>query len=395
MPERWAWVEVDLAAVRANVRWLRQVSAPAAVWAVVKANGYGHGAVTVARAALDAGAAGLAVALVEEGVELREAGLQAPILVLSEPPAPWMPVAVAHRLELIVYSPAGIAAAAEAAAAVAATPGHEPLAVHLKLDTGMRRVGAHPRDAVALAKQILDQPSLRLAAVATHLAVADDTSHPATPAQLASFAEALAALRDAGIDPPAVHAANSAGAIAHPAARYTLVRAGIAMYGLSPAPRMAELTAPLRPALSLKAKVSFVKHVAGGEQVSYGLRHTFTTGTTVATLPLGYADGVPRRLFQTGGQVLLGGQRCPIVGVVTMDQLMVDAGPAEALGPPVEVGDEAVLIGSQGGEEVSATEWAERLGTIGYEIVCGLSGRLPRRHLHVTELAREPPRTGR
>ena len=129
--------------------------------------------------------------------------------------------------------------------------------------------------------------------------------------------------------------------------------------------------------------------------MSYGLRHTFTTGTTVATLPLGYADGVPRRLFETGGQVLLGGRRCPIVGVVTMDQLMVDSGPAEALGPPVEVGDEAVLIGSQGGEEVTATEWAERLGTIGYEIVCGLSGRLPRRHLHVTELAREPPRTGR
>ena len=234
MPERWAWVEVDLAAIRANVRWLRQVSAPAEVWAVVKANGYGHGAVPVARAALDAGAAGLAVALVEEGVELREAGLQAPILVLSEPPAPWMPVAVAHRLAAHRVHPGRDRR--RGGGGRRAPDAGEPLAVHLKLDTGMRRVGARPRDAVALAKRILDQPSLRLAAVATHLAVADDPSHPATPAQLASFAEALAALRDAGIDPPAVHAANSAGAIAHPAARYTLVRAGIAMYGISPAP---------------------------------------------------------------------------------------------------------------------------------------------------------------
>lgn len=378
MPERWAWVEVDLAAVEANVRWLRKVSAPAEVWAVVKANAYGHGAVPVARAALDAGASGLAVALVEEGVELREAGIEARILVLSEPPEPWMPVAVAHRLEPFVYTPAGITAAANASRAPAA-----PLSVHLKLDTGMHRVGARPQQAVALAQQILGQPSLRLAAVATHLAVADDADHPGTAAQLDRFDAALSELHVAGIDPPAIHVANSAGAIGHPAARHSLVRVGIAVYGIAPAPSLAALTSPLRPALSLRARVSFVQQVAAGEGVSYGLRHTFGAATTVVTLPLGYADGVARRLFETGGEVLLGGRRCPIVGVVTMDQLMVDAGPVmNAGGKPVEVGDEAVLIGAQGSEEIKASEWAERLGTIGYEIVCDLSPRLPRRYLH-------------
>lgn len=392
MPERWAWVEVDLAAVEANVRWLREVSAPAEVWAVVKADAYGHGAVPVARAALDAGAAGLAVALVDEGVELREAGVGARILVLSEPPEPWMPVAVAHRLEPFVYTPAGIAAAARAATAAA------PVGVHLKLDTGMHRVGARPDRAVALARQILAEPSLRLAAVATHLAVADDAGHPGTTAQLGRFDAAMSELRAAGIVPPAVHVANSAGAIGHPAARHSLVRAGIAVYGIAPAPSLAALTSPLRPALSLKARVSFVQEVAAGEGVSYGLRHTFGASTTVATLPLGYADGVARRLFETGGEVLLGGRRCPIVGVVTMDQLMVDAGAlAEAGGPPVHVGDEAVLIGAQGAEKITVTEWAERLGTIGYEIVCGLSPRLPRRYLNAGPPVPQPgeaPRRG-
>ena len=393
-PERWAWVEVDLDSVRANVRWLRQVAAPAEIWAVVKANGYGHGAVMVARAALDAGVAGLAVALVDEGVELRDAGIEhAPVLVLAEPPPEWMPVAAAHRLQLMVYSAAGIDAAARAADAV----GGAPLPLHLKIDTGMHRVGARPDDAVALAQRILARPSLRLAAVATHLAVADELDHPATPAQLASFEAVLAQLAGAGIQVPATHVANSAGAIAHDRARRTFARMGISIYGIPPSPALAltGATRGLRPALSVKARVSFVKPVDAGDQVSYGLRHTFGAPTTVATLPLGYADGVPRRLFETGGEVLLAGRRCPIVGVVTMDQLMVDAGPAERARGRVQVGDEAVLLGEQGGDRITADEWAGRLGTIGYEIVCGLSTRLPRRYAHLAEDAREPARDGR
>jgi alanine racemase len=349
------------------VAWLRRAVAPAEIWAVVKANGYGHGAAPVAQAALAGGASGFCVALVQEGIELRAAGLRAPILVLSEPPPALMPELGRHDLRATVYTAEGVDAAAAAAGPAGVT-------VHLKVDTGMRRVGAEPGDALAIAQRIEGHPSLRLEGVFTHLAVADEPDHPATDVQLDRFDEVLALLAEHGISPPLVHAANSAGGIAHRRARRSFVRAGIAVYGLAPAPGMVELTRPLRPALSLRARVSHVKAVRAGEQVSYGLRHTFERDTVVATLPLGYADGVPRRLFGTGGHVLVGGQRRPIVGVVTMDQLMVDCGP----GAGVRVGDEAVLIGHQGGEEITALEWAERLGTISYEIVCGLGARVPR-----------------
>ncbi len=370
--ERWAWAEVDLDAVAANVAWLREVARPAAVWAVVKADGYGHGAVPVARAALGAGAAGLCVALAQEGAELRAHGLRGPVLLLSEPPPELFPLVVAEQFEPMLYTASGIAAGAEAARAA----GGRPLSVHLKVDTGMHRVGASPSDALARARQIVEQPGLRLAGVATHLAVADEPDHPATARQLACLDAVLAELHRHGIDPPVVHAANSAAAIGRPAARRSLVRAGIAVYGIPPSVAMAEAAAPLRPAMTLRARVSHVQHVRAGEGVSYGLRHVLSRDTTVATLPIGYADGVPRRLFGTGGEVLIGGRRHPIVGVVTMDQLMVDCGPRAE----VRVGDEAVLIGTQGGETITATEWAERLGTIAYEVVCGIGARVPRRY---------------
>ncbi len=369
--DRWAWVEVDLTAIQHNAAWLRRTVAPAEVWAVVKADGYGHGALPVAQAALGGGATGLGVALVHEGAALRAGGLDAPVLLLSQPPLAEMDDVVALRLRPTVDTPAGI----DAAAAAAGRVGGEPLAVHLKLDTGMHRVGADPREAVALAQRILGHRALRLDGVFTHLAVADDPAHRATAEQLGRFDAALAQLRGHGIEPPLVHAANSAGAILRPDARRSLVRTGIALYGIPPAPSMAAVSAPLRPALALKARVSHVKVVHKGEGVSYGLRHTFERDTVVATLPLGYADGVPRRLFGTGGEVLVGGSRRPIVGVVTMDQLMVDCGPTSSVG----VGDEVVLIGEQGGERITPDEWAQRLGTISYEIVCGISGRVPRR----------------
>ncbi|MGH9134238.1 MAG: alanine racemase, partial [Ilumatobacteraceae bacterium] len=201
------------------------------------------------------------------------------------------------------------------------------------------------------------------------LAVADDITDTATAAQLDAFEVALATLPDG----PAIHAANSAAALAHPRARYSFVRAGIAMYGISPGHGVDHLCGDLRPSMSLRARVSFVKRVERGTRISYGLRHTFADATTVATVPIGYADGVPRRLFETGGEVLVGGRRRPIVGVVTMDQLMVDVGD-----DAVAVGDEVVLIGEQQGERVSAEEWADRLGTIGYEVVCGVSRRIAR-----------------
>jgi len=365
---RWAWAEVDAGAIEHNVRALRAHVAPSALWAVVKADGYGHGAVTAALAALAGGADGLCVALVQEGLVLRAAGIDAPVLVLSQQPDGQLAEAIAAGLQLTLYS-------AEGLAAVAAAGGRDH-PVHLKVDTGMRRVGASMSDVVALAGAVEASPATRLAGVFTHLAVADEPGNPFTAHQLARFDEVLAALRAAGIRPPLVHAANSAGAIAHPAARHSLVRAGIAIYGISPGPGVDDGVAALglRPALSLHARVGHVKRVHAGERISYGLRHEFTADATVATLPLGYADGVPRRLHAVGGTVLVHGHRRPITGVVTMDQLMVDCGDDD-----VRPGDEAVLLGEQGGQRITAAEWADALDTIAYEIVCGISARVERR----------------
>jgi len=364
---RWAWAAVDEGVIESNVRVVRAAVEPAEVWAVVKADGYGHGAVTAARAATRGGATGLCVALVQEGIELRAAGIGSPVLVLSEQPPEQSVELVRHGLAATVYSRAQIAAL------VAAGAHDHP--VHLKVDTGMHRVGCRPEDAVALAGAIAATGgSLRLEGVCTHLAVADEPDHPFTGAQLATFDRVLAALAAAGHRPDVVHAANSAGGLCHPAARRAVVRAGIAIYGIRPGELVPDaVVGDLRPAMSLHARVSHVQRVEAGEGVSYGLRHRFPRATTVATLPIGYADGVPRRLSAVGGEVLVGGVRRPIVGVVTMDQLMVDVGD-----DPVAVGDPAVLLGRQGDEEVRAEEWAHALGTIGYEITCGISRRIPR-----------------
>ena len=368
MTGRWAWAEIDLGAIAHNIGVVRAAAAPSAVWAVVKANGYGHGAVPVARAASGAGATGLCVALAQEGSELRAAGIEGRIIVLSEQPPDLLPSIVRDRLELTVYS-AGQLRALAAAGAV-----DHP--VHLKIDTGMHRVGARPADAVALAQEIDDCPATRLAGVLTHFAVADEPDDPYTATQWAVFERVLDEVGRAGIVVEEVHAANSAGALAHPVARASFVRAGIAVYGLSPGPGVDHLAAELRPAMSLRARVSFVKRVPAGAGISYGLRHRLAQDSTIATLPLGYADGVPRRLHSCGGEVLVGGKRRPIVGVITMDQLMVDCGDDD-----IAVGDEAVLIGEQGSERITADDWAAQLGTIGYEIVCGISARIERRYL--------------
>lgn len=361
---RWAWADVDVSAISHNVRTLSAIVTPAEVWAVVKADGYGHGALAAAKAALDGGASRLCVALVQEGLALRAGGIDAPIVVFSEQPADQLAAAVAAGLQLTVYSEAAI----DALAALA--PGHP---VHLDVDTGMRRVGCQPHQALALAQRV-QQRGLTLHATSTHFAVADEPDDPYTSWQLERFDAVLSDMASAGIDPGVVHVANSAGALAHPAARRHAVRAGIVLYGLLPGPGVAEWCTPFRPALSLRARVSMVKRVQSGDRISYGLRHRFVADTTVGTVPVGYADGVPRRLFECGGSVLVGGVRRPIVGVVTMDQLMVDCGDH-----PVAVGDEAVLLGRQGDETITADEWAALLGTIGYEVVCGISARVPRR----------------
>ncbi len=358
-------VDVDLAAITANAAALAAAAPSSALCAVVKADGYGHGAVAVARAALEGGATWLAVAMVEEGLELREAGVEAPVLVLSEAPTDMVAPAVAAGLTLTVYSEQSVD---DAAAAGRAT-------VHLKVDTGMHRVGADPADAVALARRALDA-GLVLGGTFTHLARADEPEAPLTAAQLAAFEQVLADLAAAGIDPGLRHAANSAGLLLHPAAHYDLVRVGIALYGIPPATTLSgtDPVAGLAPALTLTSEVTAVRELAAGEGVNYGHRWVAAQDTRVAVVPVGYADGVRRDYGLRGGEVLVGGVRRPVRGVVTMDQLVVEVGD----GPEVRRGDEVVLLGWQGDEQVSATEWADRLGTIGYEVVCAFSARLPR-----------------
>jgi alanine racemase len=370
MAFRPAWAEVDRAAIRHNTRLVAERVAPAQVCAVVKAYGYGHGAVQVADAALNAGASWLGVALVEEGVHLRVAGrFTEPVLLLSEPPHSRMDDVVAHGLTPTVYTPAGVEAAAKA---VAASARDAPLPVHVKVDTGMHRVGAAPELALRLALAVHESPELQLDGLWTHLAVADEPDHPFTATQLRRFDAVNQELSAQGVRPALLHAANSAGALTRPEARYDMVRCGIALYGLAPSIELAGRD-DLRPAMALKAQVSLVKQVDAGEAVSYGLRYRFDRPALVATVPIGYADGVPRRLASVGGEVLIRGRRRPIAGTVTMDQLMVDCGDDGT----VEPGDEVVLIGRQGDEVIDAWEWATRLDTIAYEIVSGISRRVP------------------
>jgi len=367
---RPAWVAVDLEAIRSNVRALVSAATPAALLATVKADAYGHGAVEVAVAAVQAGATFLGVAFVEEGIDLRAAGIEAPILLLSEPPPTAAAAVIAHQLTPLVYTANGIDALAKAVV----DAGAPPHPVHLKVDTGMHRVGCAPADAVTLAEMIAVRDELVFQGLATHLAVADEPESAYTDEQLDAFDAIVAEIMSRVGRPAIVHAANSAGLLAHDRARYDLVRAGIALYGITPVDEAVTHVA-LQPALSLHARVSYVKQLDAGARVSYGLRYALPRAARIATVPVGYADGVPRALGAVGGEVLVHGVRRPIAGTVTMDQLLVDVGDLD-----VAIDDHVVLLGSQGGDRITAAEWADRLDTIPYEVVTRLGGRLPRRY---------------
>ena len=375
---RPAWAEIDLAAVAHNAAVLSRLAAPASLCAVVKAHGYGHGGPAVARAALAGGAQRLAVALVDEGVELRRHGVTAPVLLLSECGPDAVDTALAYGLTPTLYSSEAIAAFAAGARAA----GHE-VPVHLKVDTGMHRVGAAPEDLVAFAQEIVREPALQLEGVWTHLPVADgelaeDRSY--TEAQLELFDRLVAELAAVGVEARLVHAANTAGAVAFPRSRHDLVRCGIGLYGYLPGGGVQlafeEQAAgeKLRPAMALKARVVATRRLEAGERPSYGRRRPLPARSLVATVPIGYADGVPRALFDAGYEVLIGGVRRPLAGSVTMDQIVVDCGDDSTVHP----GDEVVLLGTQGDETITADDWADMLGTISYEVVCGVGPRMPR-----------------
>jgi len=304
------------------------------------------------------------VALLAEGVRLREAGIEGPILLLSEPSDGDAAEVVRWNLTPTIYSAPFTGALGSVA------PTGYP--VHLKVDTGMHRVGATPEQAGAIAAEI-GMRGLLLQGVWTHLAVSEED--PVFTAEqtnrLLGFAGGLAA---GGIVPEIIHASNTGGALGHPDARLDMVRVGIGIYGLRPALGF-HLEVPLRPAMRVVSHVSFLQRLPAGERPSYGRVRALASAATVATVPIGYADGVARRLGETGGEVLIRGNRYPFAGTVTMDQIMIDMGD-----DPAEVGDEVVLLGAQGDVEITADEWAERLGTINYEIVCGFGPRMPRRY---------------
>ncbi len=376
---RPAWAEIDRDALRANAAAVAARIAPSALCAVVKADGYGHGAVTAALAFLDGGAQGLAVAIVDEGLELRNANITAPILLLSEPPADIMPAAVAARLTLTLTTLDGVDAAIDAAKIMGGS-----VPVHVKVDTGMHRMGTHSSGLAELLARIATCEQLVVEGIWTHLASADEDDPESlafTAVQVERFEAAVAEVEALGLDIPVKHVANSAGTLASPSARYSMVRCGLALYGELPSEAVrirAESEAPLdlQPSLTIKAAVSAIRRVEAGGRPSYGRRRALPADATVATVPIGYADGFPRALFAAGQEVLIGGRRHPLAGMVTMDQIVVDVGDDE-----VAVGDEVVLLGRQGDEEISAAEWAEHLGTIVYEVLCGIGPRVPRREV--------------
>ena len=379
--------EVDAGAISRNTRRLLAAAGEgAALCAVVKADGYGHGIATAARAALAGGASWLAVALVEEGIVLREAGITTPILVLSEPPPDAAAAMVAHDLTPTVYRADFLRALEDG---VRGEPARAPMRVHVKVDTGMTRVGLAPDERDAFLAQLAASDVLDVEGVQTHLARADEPDVPTTTEQLARFAAALDAVRAAGLAPRLVHVANTAATLVHTEAwravvasgapdAVPLVRAGIGLYGLDAGTHVQAVVHGLEPAMRLVSAVSHVRRVEAGTPVSYGHRWASPAAGWLATVPIGYADGVPRPL--TGRlDVLHDGIRRPVVGTITMDQVLVwcgDDGPT--------VGDEIVLIGagsaggSGPGDRIGMEEWAQRLGTITYEIATGVSARVPR-----------------
>ncbi len=360
---------IDLAAITANTQRLGELAGSAALMAVVKADGYGHGLVPSARAVLDGGAAWLGVAFLEEALALRAAGIDAPVLAWLFSPQEDLRPAVLAGVDLGVYDEAELAAAQSAAHATGRTA-----RVHLKVDTGLSRGGARPEAWPDLCTAAGKADGVDVVGVWSHLAYADGgPDHPVLRQQSELFAEALQVAARAGLEPQVRHLANSAATLTAPATHYDLVRPGVSLYGLSPVPQLGSpADFGLRPAMTLASTVALTKRVPAGAGVSYLHRYTTDRATTLALVPLGYADGVPR----AGTGVLpvqLAGRRRTVAGTVCMDQFVLDVGDDE-----VAAGDEVLLFGPGDGGEPTAQDWADVLGTIDYEIVTRVGARVPR-----------------
>ncbi|MBI2195222.1 MAG: alanine racemase [Planctomycetes bacterium] len=368
-PGRRAWARVDLAALDRNIRALRRFFGNRALLVPVKANAYGHGAVAVARAAVPAGAAFLGVADVSEGIELREAGIDAPILVLGAVLPEEIEPALRHSLE-IVLSPADILdTVLSTARGLAATA-----RVHLLVDTGMSRNGIDAGDALRAARVLAADDCAELVGLATHFAASEREDESLSQHQLDRFRRLIAAFRAEKLLPPFLHAANSAALLGLPRSHFNLVRPGLAVYGIHPAERFRRRVS-LQPVLSVHARITLVRSVPAGTTVGYGATYRTSSATRLATVPVGYADGWPTSLSNRG-HVLVRGQRVPIAGRISMDSMVIDVGHV----PEVRAGETVTLLGRGGHSEISLEELADLSGRIPYEVLCGLGRRLYLQH---------------
>ncbi|WP_413172756.1 alanine racemase [Anabaena azotica] len=366
-----AWVEIDLGALSYNVKQLvRFLSSRTQLMAVVKADAYGHGSVTVAKTVLEAGASCLGVATVPEGIQLREGGIKAPILILGATHTLEQIHAIAHwKLQPTLCSPKQ---ALEFSNTLEAINYNSAVSVHIKLDTGMSRLGTNWQEAGDFVQLVQGLPHLDIKSVYSHLATADSPDPAIMQEQHRRFEEAIAQIKARGIKIPSLHLANSAATLADPTLHYDMVRAGLAIYGLYPATHL-ENKIKLQPVLQLKARVTQVKTIAAGTGVSYGHQFIAPREMRIAVVGIGYADGVPRSLSNQM-QVLLRGQRVQQIGTITMDQIMLDVSSI----PDLQEGEIVTLLGEQGQEQISADDWANQLNTISWEILCGFKHRLPR-----------------
>lgn len=366
-----AWVEIDLGALSHNIQQIVQFLSPRTqLMAVVKADAYGHGAITVAQTALQSGASWLGVATVPEGIQLREAGINAPILILGATHTPEQIHAIAQwELQPTLCSPKQALIFSNVLETIQQD---SPIPVHIKLDTGMSRLGTNWQQAAEFVQLVQRLPHLAIKSIYSHLATADSPDTTMMQEQHRRFEEAIAQIKVMGIKIPCLHLANSAATLTDSALHYDIVRVGLAVYGLYPATHLQNLI-KLKPVLQVKARVTQVKKIAPGTGVSYSHQFIAHKELRLAVVGIGYADGVPRSL-SNNLQVLIRGQRVPQIGTITMDQLMLDV----SAFPDLQEGEVVTLLGEQGNEQISADDWAEKLNTISWEILCGFKHRLPR-----------------
>ncbi|MEO0352869.1 MAG: alanine racemase [Cyanobacteria bacterium P01_A01_bin.15] len=365
-----AWVEISLEAIQHNVREFCQLLRPATeLMAVVKADAYGHGAIAVARTALAAGATWLGVATVPEGIELRQAGVAAPILVMGALNHAEEIRAVARwQLQPTIVSPQQALVFAEALSEVCL-----PLPVHIQLDTGMSRLGADWQRALEFVEFVAGLPALQITGLYSHFATADETDNTEMYRQHERFERAIATLKTHHRLPPRLHLANTAATLSNAGAfQYNMVRVGLGIYGVSPAPHLRSVIS-LKPALAVKARITHIKQIPAGAGVSYGHRFIAKQSMTIAIVGIGYADGVPRVLSDRLS-VVIGNQLVPQIGAITMDQLMLDVSNIH----PLHEGDVVTLLGGSPPHQITADDWANRIGTISWEVLCSFKHRLPR-----------------